>query len=62
MRKFSMLSSQRRKDIDLNALEVDDLRALVAKIERELSVRQFEEGLRRALHDYQRRDPNVIHL
>lgn len=57
-----MLSSQRRKDIDLNTLEIDDLRALVAKIERELSVRQFEEGLRRALRDYQRRDPNVIHL
>jgi hypothetical protein len=57
-----MFSSPRRKEIDFNAMEVDELRALISKIERELSVRQFEDDLRRALNDYQRRDPQVIRL
>ena len=57
-----MFSSLRRKEIDLSTMDIAELRALVSKIEHELSVRQFEEGLRRALHDYQRRDPHVIRL
>jgi hypothetical protein len=43
-------------------MNLDELRALISKIEKELSVRQFEEGLRHALRDYQQRDPHVIRL
>ena len=57
-----MFSSLRHKEIDFNAMDVDELRTLISKIERELSIRQFEEDLRRALNDYQRRDPQVIRL
>lgn len=57
-----MIASTHRKEINLSTMNLDDLRALISKIEKELSVRQFEEGLRHALHDYQRRDPHVIRL
>lgn len=57
-----MFSSLHHKEIDFNAMDVDELRTLISKIERELSIRQFEEDLRRALNDYQRRDPQVIRL
>lgn len=57
-----MVLPTRRKEIDVSLMGPDDLRALISKIERELSVRQFEEGLRHALRDYQRRDPHVIRI
>lgn len=57
-----MASVIRRNDIDLTSMCIDELRKLVSKIERELEVRRFEEGLRKAVHEYQRRDPQVIHL
>jgi hypothetical protein len=57
-----MASVMRRNDIDLTGMCLDELRRLVSKIERELEVRRFEEGLRKAVHEYQRRDPQVIHL
>jgi hypothetical protein len=57
-----MASVIRRKDIDLTSMCLDELRKLVSKVERELEVRRFEEGLRKAVHEYQRRDPQVIHL
>ncbi len=57
-----MVVPTRRKEVDLSVMGLDDLRALISKIERELSVRQFEEGLRHALSDYQRRDPHVIRI
>lgn len=57
-----MLVSPRRKEIDLHSMNLDELRALVSRLERELEIRRFEEGLRKALHDYQRRDPHLIRL
>jgi len=57
-----MASLARKREIDLSLMRVDELQALIAKIERELTTRQFEEGLRKALRDYQGRDPNVIRL
>ena len=57
-----MIASTHRKEINLSTMNLDELRALIGKIEKELSVRQFEEGLRHALRDYQRRDPHVIRL
>lgn len=57
-----MASITRRNDIDLTGMCLDELRNLVSKIERELEVRRFEEGLRKAVHEYQRRDPQVIHF
>lgn len=57
-----MLVTPRPKEIDLHGMNVDELRALVSRIERELEIRRFEEGLRQALRDYQRRDPQVIRL
>lgn len=57
-----MPSVFQKNHIDLSNLCLDELRHLVSKIERELEIRRFEEGLRKAVHDYQRRDPHVIHL
>lgn len=57
-----MPSVFQKNPIDLSSLCLDELRHLVAKIERELEIRRFEEGLRKAVNDYQRRDPHVIHL
>ena len=49
-------------DIDLSNLDLEQLRALLAKIEQTLEVRRFEENLNRAVREYQGRDPNVIRL
>ena len=57
-----MIAPTHRKEINLSTMNLDELRALISKIEKELSVRQFEEGLRHALRDYQQRDPHVIRL
>ena len=57
-----MASLARKTEINLSEMRVDELEVLIAKIERELTTRQFEEGLRKALRDYQGRDPNVIRL
>ena len=43
-------------------MSVEQLRILVAEAERVRDLRRFEEGLRRAIHEYQGRDPQVIRL
>lgn len=57
-----LVSSKRPANIDLNNMNPDELRILIAKVERELEVRRFEEGLQKAVREYQRRDPRIIHL
>jgi hypothetical protein len=57
-----LASSQRRTHIDLSNMDTDELRILIVKVERELEIRQFEEGLQKAVREYQKRDPRVIHL
>lgn len=49
-------------DVDLSTLDLDQLRALLTKIENTLEIRRFEENLNRAVREYQDRDPNVIRL
>ncbi len=46
--------------IDLSQLTIEELQAFIAKIEQVLAVRRFEEGLTRAIREYQSRDPHVI--
>ena len=57
-----LVSSKRLTNIDLNNMTTDELRILIAKVERELEVRRFEEGLQKAVREYRRRDPRIIHL
>ncbi len=54
------MGSQRKEDIDLTIMTLDELKALASKIEQILAIRQFEEDLSEAVREYQRRDPGVI--
>jgi len=49
-------------DINLSTLSLEQLRDLLARIQHTLEIRHFEEGLNRAVQEYQDRDPRVIRL
>jgi hypothetical protein len=51
---------KRKKEIDLSSMSLEELRWLLAKAERLLAIRCFEEGLGKAVSEYQSRDPRVI--
>lgn len=50
------------RDIDLSNLSLEQLRALLGRIESTLEIRRFEEGLNEAVREYRNRDPRVIRL
>lgn len=56
------MALKRKLNIDLSNMSADELRDLIKNVEKVLEIRSFEEGLQRAVNEYRRRDPNVIHL
>ena len=54
--------STRHKHIDLSHMSPEELRVLIENVNKILEIRLFEEGLKKAVNEYRRRDPNVIHL
>lgn len=51
-----------KKMIDLSGMTLEELRALVARAERQLAIRRFEEEMKRAVSEFQTRDNRVIRL
>lgn len=43
-------------------MSLEELQALISEAERALSVRQFEEEMKRAVKEYKERDPRLIRL
>lgn len=47
-------------DIDLSTLSLEQLHALLERIEKNLEIRRFEAALNEAVQEYRGRDPRVI--
>ena len=56
-----MISKQSIQAV-LSQMSIEDLQRLVSEAERILGVRQFEEEMRKAVIEYQQRDPRVIRV
>ena len=56
------MASTRHQHIDLSHMSPEELRILIDNINKILEIKQFEEGLKKAVNEYRRRDPTVIHL
>ncbi|HXH02945.1 MAG TPA: hypothetical protein VNN09_06430 [Candidatus Competibacteraceae bacterium] len=50
------------EQLDLSGLSVEELNELIARAKKLLDLREFEEGLRQAVQQYQSRDPRVIRI
>jgi len=58
----TILGIRHKLSFDLSQMSPDELREIIRKAEQLLEIRRFEDGLQKAVTEYRRRDPNVIHL